>query len=186
MVSKPRFAWSCTIGGTRWLSDERDPRAAIPSQAYADAADLDPGSALRFRGDARRYVSLANPYCALGIAFQRRRRANRICRLHLFKDEVVRLPTENDEGDPGNFATAHADRSVRLRVQARVWWSLVRSVPSPAGSSADFLVGLSGVLRWRAAHAGRKITSAAIAAIIGEHAPARDRIQHPPITSVVG
>jgi hypothetical protein len=29
-------------------------------------------------------------------------------------------------------------------------------------------------------------SSAAIAAIIGEHAPARDRIQHPPITSVVG
>jgi hypothetical protein len=30
-------------GYTRWLSDERDPRAAIPSQAYADAADLEPG-----------------------------------------------------------------------------------------------------------------------------------------------
>ena len=53
--------------------------------------------------------------------------------------------------------------------------SLVRSVPSPVGSSADFLAGLSGALRWGAAHAGRIITSAAIAAIIGEHAPARDR-----------
>jgi hypothetical protein len=53
-----------------------------------------------------RYVSLTDPYCALVIAFQRRRRANRICRLHLFKDEVVRLPTEGDDGDPGNFGAA--------------------------------------------------------------------------------
>jgi hypothetical protein len=67
--------------------------------------------------------------------------------------------------------TAHADMIGVAPVQARVWWSLVRSVPSPVGSSADFLVGLSGALRWRAAHAGRIITSAAIAAIIGEQPP---------------
>jgi hypothetical protein len=72
---------------------------AIPSQAYADGADLDPGSALGFGETRDATLALLTLTVLSGSRFQRRGRANRICRLHLFKDEAVRLPTEDDEGD---------------------------------------------------------------------------------------
>jgi hypothetical protein len=123
-----------------------------------------------------------------GSRFQRRRRANRIRRLHLYFAVYTFIRTKPCGFQPKTMRailaispTTHADM---IGAAAGAGTGLV--VAGPVGAVAGGLIGgFFGRPFWGPpmARAGRIITSAAI--VIGELASARDRIQHPPITSVV-
>jgi hypothetical protein len=154
---------------------------AIPSQAYADAADLDPVAPYGF-GETR-VATLA----LLTLTVLSGSRSSGVGERIGFAVYTF-LRTKSCGFQPKTMRailaispTTHADM---IGAAAGAGTGLV--VAGPVGAVAGGLIGgFFGRPFWGPpmARAGRIITSAAI--VIGELASARDRIQHPPITSVV-